>query len=71
MAAISETRFSTPWRRSGSPPVIRILFTPSEAATRATRVISSKVRICDLGFQWYMGLLFACRLLFGEVEFGR
>lgn len=51
MAAICETRFSTPLRRSGSPPVIRTLFIPSEAATRVTRVISSKVRICDRGFQ--------------------
>jgi len=34
-------------------------------------VISSKVRICDRGFQEYIGLLFACRLLFGLGEFGR
>jgi hypothetical protein len=70
MAAICETRFSTPRRRSGSPPVIRILFTPSEAATRATRVISWKVRICDRGFQGYNGLLFGLGGV-GPVKIGR
>ncbi len=36
-------------RTSGSPPVSRIFFTPRPVKTRATRTISSNVRIASCG----------------------
>ena len=48
---IDEIRESTPCLSNGSPPVIRTLFTPNEDETFTIRVISSKLRSSDLGFQ--------------------
>jgi hypothetical protein len=44
IAASMDTSTSTSARSSGSPPVSRILRTPSDANVRATRSISSNVR---------------------------
>ena len=40
-------------RSKGSPPVIRILFTPNPTRILVKRVISSKLNISSLGKNWY------------------
>jgi hypothetical protein len=48
IAAIRRASAGRSRRRRGSPPVSRISRTPSEARTRASRSISSNVRIRSL-----------------------
>ena len=50
IAESDPTSRSTPWRKSGSPPVTRTFSIPKSTAIRTTRVISSKLRISDFGF---------------------
>jgi len=48
-AASMPTSLGSPLRASGSPPVSRSLRTPSRAATRTNRSISSKLSTSDRG----------------------
>ena len=66
---IAEIRDTTFLLSNGSPPVIRILFTPNDADAFTILKISSKVRISDLGFQLCVNIPFVqdlvSKLLFG------
>ena len=55
--SISDICLISLWRSvrsKGSPPVIRILFTPKPTRILVRRVISSKLNISSLGRNWYL-----------------